>query len=336
MRLTIYQDAHVFSELQGEWNDLLHRSASNRIFSTWEWQSIWWAAYHPGDLWVITFRTDDNQLIGIAPWFIENNPEQGRIVHSIGCIEVSDYLDLIVDSAHMEPVLTALAEHLNTHRDTFDRLNLCNIVEHSPTTTYFPHFLEQADFTVSCTQLEVCPTIQLPGDWEDYIASLNKKYRHELRRKLRRAEGATEQIDWYIVGKEHNLTQELDQFLTLMAASHPEKAGFLEDPQNVTFFKTITPVLFERGWLQLSFLTVDGTAAAAYLNFDYNNHILVYNSGLIPGDYGHLSPGIVLLGHNIRHAIENQRDVFDFLRGDEPYKYQMGGQDTRLFMLEAY
>lgn len=336
MRLTIYQDARVFSDLQSEWNDLLHRSTSNRIFSTWEWQSTWWEAYHPGDLWITAFHDDDNQLIGIAPWFIGHHQEQGQVVHSIGCVEVSDYLDLIVDTHHIESVLAALADHVKDQHGLFDCINLCNIVEDSPTTTRLPHFLEQAGFTVTCSQQEVCPTIQLPANWEDYVAGLNKKYRHELRRKLRRAEGAVEQVDWYIVGEEHDLNEELERFLKLMAASHPEKAGFLEDPQNTDFFKTVTPILFERGWLQLSFLTVDGIATAAYLNFDYNNHILVYNSGLLPGDYSHLSPGIVLLGQNIRHAIENRRGVFDFLRGDESYKYQMGGQDTRLFMLEAY
>ncbi|MDL1883917.1 GNAT family N-acetyltransferase, partial [Anaerolineae bacterium CFX8] len=75
--------------------------------------------------------------------------------------------------------------------------------------------------------------------------------------------------------------------------------------------------------------------AATYLNFVYNRHVLVYNSGLLPGEYGHLSPGIVLLAYNIRHAIENNAVVFDFLRGNEVYKYRMGAQDTRVFMLRA-
>ncbi|MCB9451834.1 MAG: GNAT family N-acetyltransferase [Anaerolineaceae bacterium] len=336
MRLTIYQDASLFSELQSEWNSLLYRSTHNRIFSTWEWQSTWWEAYHPGDLWAIAIHDENDQLIGIAPWFIEHNQEQGLIVHSIGCVDVSDYLDLIIDRDHVEQVLAALTDHLQAHRDMFDSLDLCNIAEDSETITRLPRLLKQAGFTATYTQQEVCPIINLPGDWEEYVANLGKKYRHELRRKLRRAEGATEKLDWYIVGPEHNLDEELERFLELMAASHQEKAGFLEDEQNVMFFKKISPILFKRGWLQLSFLTVDGTAAAAYLNFDYDNQILVYNSGLLPGAFGHLSPGIVLLGHNIRYAIENRREIFDFLRGNETYKYQMGGQDTRLFKLEAH
>jgi CelD/BcsL family acetyltransferase involved in cellulose biosynthesis len=164
---------------------------------------------------------------------------------------------------------------------------------------------------------------------------LDKKQRHEVRRKLRRAEGASEKVDWYIVDENRNLVEEMDRFLRLMAASHMQKAAFLGDAQNVKFFRSIVPVAFRNGWLQLSFLTIGGEAAAAYLNFDYGGKILVYNSGLLPDQYGHLSPGIVLLAYNIRHAIEAGRGLFDFLRGNEIYKYRMGGRDTQVYMLRA-
>ena len=89
------------------------------------------------------------------------------------------------------------------------------------------------------------------------------------------------------------------------------------------------------GWLQLAFITINDEYAAAYMNFDYNNNILVYNSGLDLSVGGNYSAGIVLLGHLIRDAIEKKRETFDFLRGNEEYKYRMGGVDTEIFMLIA-
>ncbi|MCD4684469.1 MAG: GNAT family N-acetyltransferase, partial [Anaerolineae bacterium] len=82
-----------------------------------------------------------------------------------------------------------------------------------------------------------------------------------------------------------------------------------------------------------AFMTAGGEPAAAYLNFVYNNGVLVYNSGLNPGAHGHLSPGIVLLARLIELAINEGRSVFDFLRGDEQYKYDMGGQNTQIVQL---
>ena len=39
----------------------------------------------------------------------------------------------------------------------------------------------------------MCPVVTLPaGGWDDYLATLDKKARHEIRRKLRRAESTGE------------------------------------------------------------------------------------------------------------------------------------------------
>lgn len=333
MQLTAYDQIDLFDHLQPEWNDLLHRSTSDRIFSTWEWQSTWWKAYQPGKPWVIACHDEGDRLVGLAPWFIEDHPTKGRVIRSIGCVEVTDYLDIILDRACIEPVLNCFASFVAQRCDAFDVLDLCNIPEQSPTLEHFVQSLRQYDFEVEVTQQEVCPVIELPATWEGYLSEvLDKKERHEIRRKLRRAESET---GWYIVGPEHNLIVEIERFLSLMSASHPEKARFLRDAQNVEFFKRVIPVAYDKGWLQLSFLNINGVAAATYLSFDYNGHILVYNSGLLPGEYGHLSPGIVLLAHNIRYAIETGHKVFDFLRGSENYKYRMGGKDRPVFMLKA-
>lgn len=335
MKLTVYDQFNVFETLRSEWNELVKRSISNRVFSTWEWQSIWWEAYHPGELWVIALHDDAGQLVGIAPWFIEQNPQFGRVVRSIGCVEVTDYLDLIVDTNHVDAVLDSLAQFVGENQTQFDVIDLCNLPENSPTYKLFPTTLEAAGFKTQLKEQEVCPIIVLPKEWETYVESLDKKQRHELRRKLRRIEGASEKVDWYIVDEKHDLDAETARFIALMAASHPEKSRFLEDEQNLTFFKNIVPAIYANGWLQMAILTVDDRPAAAYLNFIYGNVVQVYNSGLQPDEFGHLSPGITLLAYCIRWAIENDFEVFDFLRGNEVYKYRMGAQDTRVYMLRA-
>jgi CelD/BcsL family acetyltransferase involved in cellulose biosynthesis len=335
VRLTAYENVDLFSELKSEWNELLHRSMANRVFSTWEWQSTWWEAYHPGQLWVIVCRDETGRMLGIAPWFIEDNPKRGRVIRSIGCVDVTDYLDVIVDKDCTTPILDCFASYLAAHSNRFDLLDLCNIPEHSPTYEHFPKILQNHGFSVEVKQQEVCPIIQLPGDWESYLSMLDKRDRHELRRKLRIADAAPEGVDWYIVNDSHDLNTELDKFLSLMAASDPQKAEFLRDSKNVAFFRAIVPIAYQNGWLQLCFLTVGGQPSATYFNFDYERHILVYNSGLDPARFGHLSPGIVLLAYNIRYAIENGYEIFDFLRGNEAYKYRLGGRDVAVYMLMA-
>lgn len=325
-----------FAALRPEWDGLLAASANNEIFLTWEWLHTWWGAYHPGDLFIWAARDERGVLVGLAPYFIDLSDPAERVVRPIGCVDVTDYLDLIYLPAVGPDFCAGLAAQLAAHRAEFDRINLCNLCEVSPTKAILPPALEAAGFVVNIKGQEVCPVITLPTTFEGYLEALDKKQRHESRRKLRRAEAnEDDRVGWYIVGPQHDLTAELERFLQLMAASHPDKAEFLQDAKNAAFFRAVMPQIAACGWLQLSFLTVNDEPAATYLNFDYGNRIQVYNSGLQPEKFAHLSPGIVLLLYNIRHAIEQGRKEFDFLRGNEEYKYRMGGRDRAVLEVQA-
>lgn len=319
--------------LRDEWNGLLPTNPTNEVFLTWEWQSTWWEAYLPGDLWVVAARDDNGALVGLAPWFREAG---SLVIRPIGCVEVTDYLDILAKPDHREAFLTGVADMLAAHRDDYSRVNLCNNPGRSPTSEELPRLLTDRGFTVNVRIQEVCPTIALPNDFETYLNQLEKKQRHECRRKMRRAEENDPKVAWYLVGPTHNLKTEIEQFITLMAQSHPEKAQFLTDPQNTAFFRAVMPKIAACGWLHLAVLTVGGAPAAAYLNFDYNNRIMVYNSGLVPDTFAYLSPGIVLLLYMIQHAIGQGRGEFDFLRGNEDYKYRMGGVDYPVREIQIY
>ncbi|MGD8626716.1 MAG: GNAT family N-acetyltransferase, partial [Anaerolineae bacterium] len=174
---------------------------------------------------------------------------------------------------------------------------------------------------------DVCPIVALPDTWDAYLMSLDKKQRHEVRRKLRKAKGSG--AEFYIVGAEHDLQAEMEAFIDLHQASAPEKDAFM-DPQMQGFFLEVAQVLQDQGWLQLAFVEIRGEKSASLLNFDYGNSILVYNSGYDPMKFRHLSPGIVVTARSIEQAISLGRDKFDFLRGDEEYKYRFGAQDTEV------
>ena len=109
----------------------------------------------------------------------------------------------------------------------------------------------------------------------------------------------------------------------------PDKEAFLT-PQMRSFFRELAHVMHDAGWLQLAFLEVSGQKAAAYFNFIYGNRVLVYNSGLDWQSFPHLSTGIILAAYCIQYAIEQGCEVFDFMQGDERYKYQLGGQDVEV------
>jgi CelD/BcsL family acetyltransferase involved in cellulose biosynthesis len=100
------------------------------------------------------------------------------------------------------------------------------------------------------------------------------------------------------------------------------KAGFLHEPMRAQISAVIRTA-HENGWLWLAFLEADGQRIAAALNFDYNNKLWGYNAG-VNRDFMDLSPGWVLLGYILQWCCENKRAEFDFMRGDEEYKYRFG------------
>lgn len=333
MELSLYRDASAFAALEAEWRDLLGRARSDCIFYTWEWHSTWWQAYQPGELLIVTCR-EQGKLLGIAPLFLTASA-QGQTAQIIGCVDVTDYLDFIVDADFLLPVYEKFADYFAGERASISCFDLCNIPQASPTREILPDLLRQRGFSVSVEPQEVCPVIELPGDWRGYMLLLQKKQRHEVRRKLRRIQGYASAVDWYIVNGQHNLEREVDHFTRLMAASDPEKALFLRNEGNMRFFKQIVPLAQDRGWLQLCFLTVDEARVAAYMNFVYGDRVMVYNSGHDHQQYSQLSPGIVLLAYNIQHAINSGYRYYDFLRGDESYKFRMGGRETTVLNIRA-
>ncbi|NJD61068.1 MAG: GNAT family N-acetyltransferase, partial [Anaerolineae bacterium] len=159
---------------------------------------------------------------------------------------------------------------------------------------------------------------------------VDKKQRHEIRRKIRRSEEYYLPVHWYISQDGANLDQETDEFLQLMT-NDPDKAKFLT-PAMRQQIHAIVQAAAKAGWLQLAFIEVNGEKAAGYLNFDYMNHIWVYNSGL-DFRFSELSPGWVLLGYLLEWANTNKRQYFDFMRGDELYKYRFGAIDRRVMRL---
>jgi CelD/BcsL family acetyltransferase involved in cellulose biosynthesis len=333
LRSVIYDpQSDGFAALKAEWNELLQRSRYNTIFLTHEWQTTWWKCLGVGELWIVAFRrADTDALVGIAPLYLVT-PDGGRWVgkrkfNLVGCIEVSDYLDILVAKGWEEAVHAAFYAWLcSDDAPAWDVLDLCNLPEDSLTYQLFPKVVNDALYRVDVSQEDVAPQFVLPLQYDTYLQEqVEKKQRHEIRRKQRRAERETT-VDFYYVGPEHNLDAEMDDFIALQQSSREDKAEFMT-PEMRHFFGVMAQKMQEVGWLRLCFLSINGEKAASLLAFEYNRRYLLYNSGFDPNAYSHLSPGWVLVAYTIQYAIAVGCQVFDFMQGNEEYKYRFGSQD---------
>ena len=325
---------HKFpSDLKADWNDLLSQSTCNVPFLTYEYLYDWWQTRGGGEwpqaeeLMLLTGR-EGNELVGIAPFFAAELEGQKKLI-LLGSHEISDFLDLIVLPDKQEAFLTALLEYYSRTLEPqgFTGWELFNLIEGSFTIDSLERTARKAGYQVTQTTLQPAPRIALSGDWEKYLESIDKKQRHEIRRKMRRAVEGQVKVEVYFSTDPALVDQDAEAFMALMAQD-PEKEKFLSAAMRQQFKLGIRSA-FESGWLQLAFLRVGDQNAAAYLNFDYDNQIFVYNSG-IDRSFMEYSPGWVLLGYLLQWANEHKRSHFDFMRGNEDYKYKFGAVDRHV------
>ncbi len=332
MEYTLHKD---FSEINmQEWNDLLKDSVSDAPFLRQEYQRSWWE-HRGGGEWlrqraelVLVTAREDEKLIGIAPLFIAEYEGQPALL-LIGSIEISDYLDLIVRMEDHARFLTGLLDFLASslpfdtaqgEPEKWSRLDWYNLPDSSPTLAALKVESTKRGWVHHEEIYRPTPRIALNGDFEEYLSRVEKKQRHEIRRKMRRAEASGRGVRWFISDMA-DPEAEIDSFLGLM--EHDQgKAGFLHKPMRAQM-RGIIHAAHENGWLWLAFLEADGQRIAATLNFDYNNKLWGYNAG-VNRDFMDLSPGWVLLSYVLQWCCENGRYEFDFMRGDEDYKYRFG------------
>jgi CelD/BcsL family acetyltransferase involved in cellulose biosynthesis len=160
--------------------------------------------------------------------------------------------------------------------------------------------------------------------------SLRKKDRHELRRKVRKLEGRDD-VRWYLVPSDNpeRMQREMQTFLDLHRSSGVDKAHFMNDKM-ANYVLDMTRDLAGTGWLDLAILTIGGEPASAYLSYNYGGRLYLYNSGYSQ-KFAAYSAGVALLAYRIHKAILQGLNQFDFLRGDEEYKYDFGAKDTYIY-----
>ncbi len=174
---------------------------------------------------------------------------------------------------------------------------------------------------------ETTARLDVRDGFDSYLADLSKKERHELRRKRRRYE---EELGSATLIRESAPGDLVEEFIRLHRAAEGDKGEFMTKPM-AQFFRD---VLVLPGWHVDGLVEQHGRITAAAFSYQNDRGYYLYNSGYDP-ELRHVSPGIVLLGALIEMTAESDRTVFDFLKGDEAYKYRLGASARQLYVVTA-
>lgn len=293
-------------DAQTIWQSSLFHEIHKYPFLTYAWHAAWQKFGNPSQK--VMVYTDGDVLVALV--------RVGTGVHFSGGEEVADYLDAIGDKDKKEAFWKQFLPFLKTQGVT--RLVLRNVSFDSPTKGILESLGGKA------VEEDSTPVLRLPSSHDAYFASLERKDRHELQRKVRKFERSYPRVHFEMETKE---SIDMDALLGLMKRD-PEKETFLAAPLEA-FFRAL-PVLPDVPIIQAN-LWESNVIIASVLLFPVGSSLLLYNSGFNPEFQG---SGFYLKAKTILWAINQGMTEYNFLQGRERYKYELGAVDRPVFRIE--
>lgn len=313
------------ADLDPQMESLLEQRAEQPVFMHPAWLRTWLSEFG-GNCEPVLLAASNAELLGVAPLMRSDD----RLTF-IGDNNICDYMDLLVQPQHEAEAYASLWQSLCA--EEWSELDLWGLIASSPTREAITRLAREAGYAVSEELEAVAPRLQLPATFDDYVASLNKKDRHELRRKIRRVFDSGAGVTFEVLSEQADVVAAMDDFLDLHTRSRQDKTDFMTDEMGI-FFRRMASVLSAEGLIRLFMLRVNGRAAASVLCFDAGSCLYLYNSGYDP-EFSSLAVGLVSKALCLQWAIENGKQQLDFLRGNEPYKYDMGATDQEIYRLRV-
>ncbi len=340
MRVELIDDTERFRALRQEWDELLEQSAADCLFLTWEWLYPWWTHCADGRKLCLLAVRDGGDLIGVAPLAVSPwRVTRFRLFHALEFLGTgrigSDYLDIISRRSREQDVAEALADHLSRWGTM---LELAQVNGDASLAAAVAARMAGRDWTSAAIRTDVCPFVRLAGhSWDSYLATLGSEHRYNIRRRLRNLAGRFD-VRFERAATDAERRAALAEVVTLHRKRWEARGGgstAFSTPAVLAFHEEASRLALERGWLRLFSLRLDGTPVSALYGFRYGRRFYFYQSGFEP-EYGKHSVGLVTMALAIKSAIEEGAEEYDFLHGDEPYKFLWTRDVRELRRLELY
>ena len=323
MRVERFSDWEALGIGEAGWNRLVERCRAPVPFATWQFQTAWFRTFAPGPLHLLAAQDGAGEWVGVLPLYETPTPD-GPVLRLVGGTDIADYLDLIALAGREEEVWKAMLPVVGDLG--WRAVDLRPVPAASATPGLLGSLAASAGLGCRVDVEGRCPVIELPETWDAYLAGLSGKDRHELRRKLRRAEAARPRIE--VARTPVAMSALMDDFVALHRQSKVGKARFMDDPMEA-FFRDLGRALAQAGLAALWMLWLEERPAAALFCLEQAGTVSLYNSGFDP-EARAMSPGVVLIARTIEDAIARGFRHYDFLRGEEPYKYGFGAVPTEV------
>ena len=312
-----------------EWDNLLIESNFPHPFSSFTFYNSWVETF-VDDLTQIKmlFFYNNNKLVGLAPIFVD---QDNKNISILGDKDLFDYRDIIYISEFYEEIYIEFLSYLKSQKWYQDYTVIMQSIPESSELFNLLNADKLIEFAnVEIIQEDVTPIFNINDEWDDYLLVLSKKQRHEIRRKLRKFD--SQDFHFKLIKGNQDLSNFLSDFYQLFINSREDKKQFLTDQRKSFFNKMLFAFAAKQELKILSYYDGNNLISACIV-IEYANISFLYNSAYSL-DYNSFSVGLVSKIVALKQSIENSKRAFNFLRGNERYKYDLGGEDIKLFEIK--
>jgi CelD/BcsL family acetyltransferase involved in cellulose biosynthesis len=319
--VTRLSDIHSISS---DWDSLLERSPCNRAFSSSSWFLA--ACRHVPLMspYVILARRGET-LVGVLPLALTHD---GEIAGFPG--RFSDYNDLVAlpEESH---VLAGLLNYAISGSKSYKRVVLSNIRRDSNCMRAVQVLRLTGHRGGPISQDRICRYIRLSSGYEEYLATRGRRFRKTLRYAHRQATSNNVEVRQLEV--EHFPWDQLpDVFLSLHLSRMGVKSCFAS-AEGESFAREMLPKLFAERRMQVFALFEQEKPIGIDLCMVGVNSLCAWNGGFSP-EAEHWSPGRLLIDTEIKQAYAMQLEEYDFMRGEEDYKFGWATHSRVISQLE--
>jgi CelD/BcsL family acetyltransferase involved in cellulose biosynthesis len=315
--------------LRAQWESLWQVSEQATPFQSPAWLLPWWRHLGEGDLRFLTLWHEAD-LCAIAPFYIYTEPATRRRKLLLLGSGNSDYLDLLLRPEFEASALQCISSWLESTRSDWDVAEFLQLRPESPLLR-----LPRSDrINGEMTMHQVCPALPLPPapqeDWRFFEQPCFKKLDYYWRRAAK--QGTTQVMHAGIECVEDGL-----EALTRFEEQRWSRRGLrsvLSDARIQRFHRVACYGLEAAGLLRFYLLKLDGRIIASYYGFLHQERAYYYLGGF-DSEFSNLSPGKLLVAYAIEQAVRERATLFDFLRGQESYKYEWGAMDRPAYRWAA-
>jgi len=293
----------------------------------------WWSAYgRPGELRVLAAFDEDGALRGILPLRSGRISRYGLSAPALDLLtdgsNDSDYLDFIIAAGYEAAVTEGAREFLTQQLRRGAVLRLNEIAEDSQTLPLLRSLAATERLIWEETDVP-CAVVTLPETWEEFLSTLKPRFRSKVRSTLRNLEARPE-VSFGIC----QTTEDVERLLPVLFDLHTRRwqqdgqPGVFGRAEKRDFYRKLSPLLLERGWLRLTWVAWNGHIVACQYGFTSGNAYFQLQEGYEPASE-HWNVGIGLRAWSIREFIARGLREYDFLGGMSRSKVDWGARQKQ-------